>query len=161
MVDTDSLIPYVNNARIHSAEQVAQIAASIKEFGFNNPVLMDGDKGVIAGHGRLLAAIKLDIKKVPAVELSHLSEIQKKAYILADNKLADNAGWDNAILDVEFEALSMAEFDVALTGFDYEPPSAGGLADVDEVPEVPDEPVMIYKKAKKQWHQDANQNQLN
>ena len=114
----DSLIPYANNARTHNDEQITQIAASIKEFGFNNPILLDGSNGVIAGHGRLLAAKKLGLKTVPCIELSHLSEAQKKAYILADNKIALNSGWDMDLLNVE-----LGELDAdlrSLTGFNDE-----------------------------------------
>ena len=92
---TEELIPYVNNARTHSDEQINQIAGSIKEFGFNNPILLDGENGVVAGHGRLLAAKKLGLKEVPCIELAHLTEAKKRAYILADNKIALNSGWDN------------------------------------------------------------------
>ena len=112
------LIPYVNNARIHSKEQVAQIAASIKEFGFNNPILTDGDRGVIAGHGRLLAAVELGLDSVPVIELSHLTDTQKRAYILADNKLADNALWDEQLVRVELEAMTADDINPELTGFD-------------------------------------------
>lgn len=101
----DDLIPYVNNARTHSEEQVAQIAASIREFGFTNPILLDGDNGIIAGHGRLKAAQKLKLKDVPTIQLEGLSENQKKAYILADNKLSLNAGWDDEILKIELEGV--------------------------------------------------------
>lgn len=114
----DDLIPYVNNARTHSDKQVTQIAASIKEFGFNNPILLDGTNGVVAGHGRLMAAKKLKIKDVPCIELSHLSETQKKAYVLADNKLALNAGWDDELLAHELESLKALDFDLSLAGFD-------------------------------------------
>lgn len=114
----DELIPYVNNARKHSDSQVAQIAASIREFGFNNPILTDGSNGVIAGHGRLMAAIKLGLETAPVIELSHLSEIQKRAYILADNRIAENATWDEALIQVELEALASNGFDILLTGFD-------------------------------------------
>lgn len=114
-LDIDKLIPYANNARTHSDEQVSQIAASIKEFGFNNPVLIDADKGIIAGHGRVLAAKKLGLTEVPTIELSHLSDTQRKAYILADNKLAENAGWDNDLLKIEIEELRNQDFE--LTGF--------------------------------------------
>jgi len=117
-VATDDLIPYVNNARTHSDEQVTQIAASIKEFGFNNPILVDGSKGVIAGHARLLAAKKLGLKTVPVIELGHLSEVQKKAYILADNKIALNAGWDDELLTLEMDWLKSEAFCLSLTGFD-------------------------------------------
>ena len=114
----DELIPYVNNARTHSENQVTQIAASIKEFGFNNPILLDGDNGVVAGHGRLMAAKKLKMKDVPCIELSHLSETQKKAYILADNKIALNAGWDEKLLNSELEELAAACVNIEIMGFD-------------------------------------------
>jgi len=114
----EELIPYNKNARLHSAAQVAQIAASIVEFGFTNPVLIDGDKGIIAGHGRLMAAKKLGIKKVPVVILEHLTDIQKKAYIIADNKLAENAGWDEEILASELSDLKENNFDLDLIGFE-------------------------------------------
>ena len=114
------LIPYARNSRTHSDAQVAQIAASIREFGFTNPVLVDGVNGVIAGHGRILAARKLGMDTVPVIELAHLSETQKRAYVIADNKLALNAGWDDEMLRVEFEELGDAGFDLALTGFDAE-----------------------------------------
>ena len=111
------LVPYDNNARIHSDEQVSQIAASIREFGFTNPVLCDGGKGVIAGHGRILAAKELGLDTVPVIELSHLSEVQKKAYILADNKLADNALWDDELVKIEISALEDENFDIEIIGF--------------------------------------------
>lgn len=114
----DSLIPYARNARTHSDEQVAQIAASIQEFGFNNPVLVDGHKGVIAGHGRILAARKLNLSSVPVIELGHLSETQKRAFILAENKLTERGGWDSDLLSVELADLQDAGFDLELTGFD-------------------------------------------
>ena len=110
----DKLIPYVNNARTHSDEQVSQIAASIREFGFCNPVLVDKQNNVIAGHGRLLAARKLEMDVVPTIRLEHLTEAQIKAYVLADNKLALNAGWDDELIMLEIEAIGdLAEF----TGF--------------------------------------------
>ena len=115
---TTDLIPYVSNSRMHSEGQVAQIAASIKEFGFNNPVLVDKEKGIIAGHGRVLAARKLGMDKVPTVELSHLTETQRKAYIIADNKLALNADWDMEMLSLEMGGLSDEDFDLSLIGFD-------------------------------------------
>ena len=99
---------------------MAQIAASIKEFGFNNPILVDKEKGIIAGHGRVLAARKLGMDKVPTVELSHLTETQRKAYIIADNKLALNAGWDNHLLKLEMQGLDDEKFDLTLTGFNIE-----------------------------------------
>ena len=112
------LIPYVNNSRTHSDEQVAQIAASIKEFGWTNPILVDGSNGIIAGHGRLLAARKLGHKEVPTIELSELTETQKKAYIIADNRLALNAGWDNEMLTIELNDLLADGFALELLGFD-------------------------------------------
>lgn len=115
--NTADLIPYVNNARTHNDQQVSQIAASIKEFGFNNPILLDGENGVIAGHGRLLAAKKLGMQTVPCIELKHLSETQKKAYILADNRLAELAEWDTEMLNMELGDLSTEGFDIDLTGF--------------------------------------------
>ena len=124
----DELIPYVNNSRTHTDQQIAQIASSIKEFGWTNPILVDGDKGIIAGHGRLLAARKLQMDKVPVIQLAHLTENQKKALIIADNKLALNAGWDIEVLKIELSELSAME--IELTGF-----SAGelkGLFDEDE-----------------------------
>ena len=113
----DELIPYARNSRTHSDAQVAQIAASIKEFGWTNPVLMDGDNGIIAGHGRVLAARVLGHTDIPTIELSHLSDIQKKAYIIADNKLAINAGWDDEVLGLEIAELKEFGFDIDLTGF--------------------------------------------
>ena len=112
------LIPYANNARTHSDEQIAQIAASIKEFGFTNPILLDGTNGIIAGHGRLMAARKLGMDTVPCIELSHLSEAQKKAYILADNRLAMNSGWDTQLLTLELKSLDDEGFDLEMLGFD-------------------------------------------
>jgi len=112
------LIPYVNNSRTHSDEQVAQIAASIKEFGWTNPILVDGSNGIIAGHGRLLAARKLNYTDVPTIELSELSETQKKAYIIADNRLALNAGWDNEMLTIELNDLLADGFALKMLGFD-------------------------------------------
>nr|WP_320055740.1 DNA methyltransferase [Desulfuromonas thiophila] len=136
------LIPYVNNARQHSDEQVAQIAASIREFGFNNPILCDGQKGVIAGHGRLLAARKMGLEMVPAIELAHLTETQKKAYILADNRIAENATWDEALVRIELEALDAEGFDTFLTGFDLlVEERTEGLTCPEEVPDIPEQPV--------------------
>lgn len=119
-VSVDALIPYINNARTHNEQQVSQIAASIKEFGWTNPILTDGDNGVIAGHGRLLAAKKLGMTEVPCIELSHLTDIQKKALILADNKLALNAGWDDKLLAIELGELKEAGFDLFTAGFSDE-----------------------------------------
>ena len=142
------LIPYINNSRKHSDEQVAQIAASIKEFGWTNPILVDGDNGLIAGHGRLLAARKLGMDKVPVIELSHLSELQKKALIIADNKLALNSDWDNNLLMIELQELDSEDFDLSVLGFDQDELDAllnpieptTGLTDEDAVPDVPEEP---------------------
>ena len=113
----ESLIPYINNSRTHSDEQVAQIAGSIKEFGWTNPILVDGANGIIAGHGRLLAARKLGYKEEPTIELADLTETQKKAYIIADNRLALNAGWDNEMLALELEEIGELGFDLDLIGF--------------------------------------------
>ena len=121
-VSVENLIPYARNSRTHSDEQVAQIAASIKEFGFTNPILIDETGGIIAGHGRLLAAQKLKLKEVPAIELSHLSETQKRAYVIADNKLALNAGWDNNLLQVEIESLKLDDFNLDILGWGAELP---------------------------------------
>lgn len=114
------LIPYARNARMHSDEQVARIAGSIREFGFMNPVIIDGANGIIAGHGRVMAARKLGLASVPCIEAGHLSETQKKAYILADNRLAEHASWDNDLLRIEISDLSESGFDVSLTGFDLD-----------------------------------------
>jgi ParB-like chromosome segregation protein Spo0J len=119
LIDTNLLIPYINNARTHPDEQVTQIASSIKEFGFNQPILIDADDGVIAGHGRLLAAKKLELKKVPCIRLEHLSESQKKAYILADNRIALNSGWDFEMLKMEVEDIK-DNFDLKNFGFNRE-----------------------------------------
>jgi len=114
------LIPYCNNSRTHSDEQVQQIASSIKEFGFTNPVLIDEQGGIIAGHGRVMAAKKLGLAEVPCIVLDGLSEAQKKAYIIADNKLALNSGWDEELLRVEVEHLKELDFDLTLTGFNLD-----------------------------------------
>jgi DNA modification methylase len=147
MVSVDALIPYAKNARTHSDEQVAQIAGSIKEFGFNNPVLVDKDNSVIAGHGRLMAARKLGYKEVPVVKLEHLTESQRKAYILADNRIALNSGWDTSMLSLELQELK-DDIDLSLLGFDADELDAmlnpieetEGLTDEDSVPDVPVEP---------------------
>jgi len=117
MIALDALIPYANNTRTHSEEQVAQVAASIREFGFTNPVLVDAGNGIIAGHGRVLAARKLGLEEVPCIRLAHLDDKQKRAYIIADNKLALNAGWDDELLALELGALKDDGFDIGLTGF--------------------------------------------
>lgn len=149
-VSIEALIPYARNSRTHSDAQVAQIAASIKEFGFTNPVLIDEDGGIIAGHGRTMAARKLGLDEVPCLRLSYLSEAQKKAYVIADNKLALNAGWDDEMLKVELSELKDLDFDLSLIGFDadelanlLEPEQVEGLTDEDEVPELPETPVTV------------------
>lgn len=144
----DDLIPYARNSRTHSDAQVAQIAASVREFGWTNPVLVDGENGIIAGHGRILAARKLGMEEVPCIELAGLSDTQRRAYIIADNKLALNAGWDDELLAIEFSELADAGFDNLLTGFTQDEIDAltpeqipEGLTDDDAVPEVQAEPV--------------------
>lgn len=118
LVDIDRLVPYSRNARTHSPEQILQLQASIREFGFVNPVLIDDNYNIIAGHGRIMAARAEGIKEVPCVFISHMTEAQKRAYILADNKIALNAGWDMEMLRVELEELRDLDFDLDLTGFD-------------------------------------------
>ncbi len=113
----EDLIPYARNSRTHSDAQVAQIAASVREFGWTNPVLVDGENGIIAGHGRVLAARKLGMEEVPCIELAGLSDTQRRAYIIADNKLALNAGWDDELLAIEFAEIAELGFDLELTGF--------------------------------------------
>ena len=116
-IPTADLIPYARNSRTHSPEQVVQIAGSIREFGFTNPVLIDAENGIIAGHGRVMAAQKLGLASVPCIRLAHLTDAQRRAYIIADNKLALNAGWDDEMLRLEFEDLKLEGFDLSLTGF--------------------------------------------
>ena len=114
----DRLLPYARNARTHSAEQIQQIAASIEEFGYTNPILVDGADGILAGHGRLAAARDLGLSEVPVVVLDHLTPAQKRAYVLADNQLALTSGWNTSVLQEELAALSLADFDLSLIGFD-------------------------------------------
>lgn len=134
---TGDLIPYANNSRTHSDEQVAQVAASIKEFGFTNPILIDEDSGIIAGHGRLMAAQKLGITEVPTITLAGLTKAQRKAYIIADNQLALNSGWDLDTLRVEFERLEELDFDLSLIGFEDD--VVEKLLDIEaEMPDLPD-----------------------
>ena len=141
------LIPYARNPRTHSDAQVAQIAASIREFGWTNPVLVDGQNGIIAGHGRVMAARKLGLERVPVIELAHMTEAQKRAYVLADNQLALNAGWDEELLRVELADLSELGFDLALIGFgagELEQLLAGektGLTEDDDAPALPQQAV--------------------
>jgi DNA modification methylase len=146
----DSLIPYARNSRTHSEEQVTKIAASIKEFGFLSPVIVDGDNGIVAGHGRVMAAKKLGMAEVPVIEASHLTEAQRRAYVIADNRLALDAGWDDEMLRVEFAELEGLGFDLELTGFTMDEIKAlepeqltEGLTDEDAVPEVPEQPVTV------------------
>lgn len=149
------LVPYANNARTHDDAQVAQIAASIKEFGWTNPILVDGVNGVIAGHGRLLAARKLGLESVPVIELSHLSDTQRRAYILADNKLALNAGWDEELLRLEIESLQDLGVDLELTGFseadlstlflEFEQGETDALAEWEGMPEFKQEDKTAFR----------------
>ena len=143
-----TLIPFAKNSRTHSDAQVAQIAGSIREFGFTNPVLIDEANGIIAGHGRVMAARKLKLTEVPCIRLSHLSDAQKRAYVIADNKLALNAGWDEAMLKLELADLKALDFGLNLTGFNTDEIDAllaengtEGLTDPDDTPEPPVEPV--------------------
>ncbi len=114
----DALVPYARNARTHSPQQVAQIAASIREFGFTNPVLIDAEGGIVAGHGRVMAAKSLGVGSVPCLRVDWLTDAQRRAYVLADNQLALQAGWDDELLAGELRALQAEGFDLALTGFD-------------------------------------------
>ena len=148
-IPTADLIPYARNTRTHSPEQVAQIAGSIREFGFTNPVLIDAENGIIAGHGRVMAASKLGLAKVPCIRLAHLTETQKRAYIIADNKLALNAGWDEEMLGLELADLREVDFDLDVVGFDESElanllaETTEGETDPDEVPEPPVDPVTV------------------
>ena len=144
------LIPYAANSRTHSDAQVAQIAASIKEFGWTNPILVSGDNSIIAGHGRLMAARKLDMEEVPVIVLDHLSKAQQRALVIADNQLAMNAGWDMNMLKAEIEDLNLENFNLELLGFDddfldglLETAPSGGKTDEDAVPEVPETPKTV------------------
>ena len=144
------MIPYALNSRTHSDNQVAQIAASIREFGFTNPILIDQSNGLIAGHGRLLAARKLELEEVPCIVLVGLSDAQKRAYVIADNQLALNAGWDIEMLKVEIDHLKSVDFDIDLLGFDVDfidslnpIDSTDGLTDEDECGELPVDPVTV------------------
>jgi len=144
------LIPYAANSRTHSDAQVAQIAASIKEFGWTNPILVSGDNSIIAGHGRLLAARKLGMEEVPVIVLDHLSKAQQRALVIADNQLALNAGWDMNMLKAEIEDLNLENFNLELLGFDddfldglLETSPSGGNTDENAVPEVPETPKTV------------------
>lgn len=149
-ISIEELLPYAKNSRTHSDEQTAQIAASIKEFGFTNPVLIDNENQIIAGHGRILAARKLKMKEVPCIRLGYLTETQKKAYVIADNKLALNSGWDEELLALEIADLKDEDFDISLLGFsddelaglaDQIAEEVEGLTDEDAIPETPEEPI--------------------
>jgi len=148
-VPTSSLIPYVRNARTHSPAQVDKIAASIREFGFLNPIITDGQNGIVAGHGRVMAAQKLGLDTLPTIDAAHLTEAQRRAYVLADNRTALDAGWDNDLLKIELQDLDAAGFDLALTGFDLGEIAAltldptEGLTDPDDVPDAPAVPVTV------------------
>lgn len=129
------LVPYARNSRTHSDAQVAKIAASIREFGFLNPVITDGENGIIAGHGRVLAAQKLNLDVLPCIEAKHLTTAQRRAYVIADNRLALDAGWDDELLRVELDELKDAGFDLSLTGFEVD--EIEGLAFDDTIEEQP------------------------
>jgi DNA modification methylase len=146
---TEDLLSYAKNSRTHSEAQIDQIAASIKEFGFTNPILIDDENQIIAGHGRVTAARKLKLSEVPCIRLGYLTESQKRAYVIADNKLALNAGWDDELLALEIQDLKDEDFDISLLGFDDDELSkimetlveeVDGLTDEDAVPETPEEP---------------------
>ena len=147
---TEKLIPYARNSRTHNDEQIAQIVASIKEFGFTNPILIGDDDVIIAGHGRLMAAQRLGMTEVPVIRLPHLTETQRRALVIADNKIALNAGWDEEMLHLEMEELSELDFDLNLLGFNpdelneiqlFGEEKSSGNTDDDEVPEAPEEAV--------------------
>jgi DNA modification methylase len=149
-VPVADLIPYARNPRTHTDEQVAAVAASIREFGWTNPVLVDGSRGIIAGHGRVLAARKLGLEHVPVISLAHLSDAQRRAYVIADNQLALRAGWDDALLRLELGELGDMGFDLGLLGFEdadlkdlLAPAGTEGLTDPDEAPQLPDTPVSV------------------
>ena len=161
---TGEVIPYINNSRTHSERQVQQVAASIKEFGFTNPILIDEKGGIIAGHGRLQAAQLLNLNEVPTITLEGLTDAQKKAYVIADNKLALNAGWDETLLQVELDSLSESGFDISLLGFDKEELKL--LIEQDELKETLDnkvneffenEMIMKFKDENQleQWYEKA------
>ena len=136
----ERLVPYERNARTHSPEQVAQIAASIQEFGFTNPILVASDDGILAGHGRLAAARDLGLAEVPVVVLDHLTPTQRRAYVLADNKLALNAGWDVDMLTAEMEIIQSADFDLSLLGWSEDELSGLLAPEVNELEDMPDLP---------------------
>jgi ParB-like chromosome segregation protein Spo0J len=141
---TENLIPYANNSRTHSDDQINQVASSIKEFGFTNPVLIDEQGGIIAGHGRVMAAKKLGLAEVPTITLEGLTKAQLKAYVIADNKLALNSGWDVGLLSVELEALGELGFDFGLLGFDET--ELSNLFDKDDILVEPDLKEQTYNE---------------
>lgn len=147
---TDALLPYARNSRTHSDEQVAQIAASIREFGFTNPVLVDADNGIVAGHGRVMAAKLLGMSEVPTIDVGWMTEVQRRAYVIADNQLALNAGWDESVLAQEAAWLQDQQFNTNLLGFNADfldgllaedDATDEGLTDQDDAPAVQAEPV--------------------
>ena len=148
-ISVADLIPYARNSRTHSDAQVTKIAASIREFGFLNPIIVDGESGIIAGHGRVLAAQKLGLASLPVIEAAHLTEAQKRAYVIADNRLALDAGWDSEMLKVELTDLQENGFNLELTGFSLDEIAAflvdptEGMTDPDAVPDVPEVPVSV------------------
>jgi ParB-like chromosome segregation protein Spo0J len=148
-VKLDKLIPYARNSRTHSDQQIAQVAASIREFSFTNPVLIDSEDGIIAGHGRVMAARKLGLTEVPCIRLGHLTETQKKAYIIADNRLAEvGGGWDEEMLGLELAELREADFDLDLVGFDAgEIEAALNPAEVDFAPGTEDDQGKLDEKS--------------
>lgn len=131
-INTAKLTPYARNSRTHSAEQITQIANSITEFGFTNPVLIDADGGIIAGHGRVMAAKQLGLEQVPCIRLGHLTEAQKRAYIIADNKLAENSGWDEELLALELQEIKELDFDLELIGLEDKPQKDKTQPNVDD-----------------------------
>jgi ParB-like chromosome segregation protein Spo0J len=144
-VAVEKLIPYAKNSRTHSDAQVAQIAASIREFGFTNPVLVDGEDGIIAGHGRVLAARKLEMDSLPCIRLPHLTDVQRRAYVIADNKLALNAGWDDELLKLELDLLDDKSFDLSIMGFSISEIEGmfGAPVDIDGVDEITTECTVV------------------
>lgn len=137
LVPLSKLVPYINNARTHSPEQITKLRSSLREFGFVNPVIIDRDYGIIAGHGRVMAAKEEGIEEVPCVFVDYLTEAQKKAYIIADNRFAQDAGWDEELLRIEIEALQGMDFDVGLTGFNDD--EIADLFAGDDKPEAEDD----------------------
>jgi len=155
-IKTADLIPYARNSRTHSDAQVAKLAASIKEFGFLNPVIVDSENGIIAGHGRILAAQKLGLDSLPCIEAGHLSEAQRRAYVIADNRLALDAGWDDELLRIELGDLDAEEFDLSLTGFDLDEIALyAGIADeLDAMPDLPSGEKEPFQQVKFVLHDD-------